>query len=61
MVFSDKDMGREVYIGNDIKGIEWIKLGELITLLDRTYSSTFAVQFKHISDLEQQNWLQGPS
>jgi len=48
--FTDADMDREIFI-DGVLGLETASL-------NRTYCSTFGMQFMHISDPEEKSWLQ---
>ena len=54
--FSEEDMDREIYIDN-VLGLEVASMREIISLLERTYCGTFALQYMHISNPEQSAWL----
>ncbi len=54
--FTEADMDRPIFIDN-VLGLEVASLREIITILQRTYCGTFALQFMHISDPEQVAWL----
>ncbi len=54
--FTEADMDRPIFIDN-VLGLEVASLREIIEILNRTYCSTFALQFMHISDPEQVSWL----
>ncbi len=55
--FSDADMDRPIFIDN-VLGLETATLAEIIGILRRTYCGTFAVEFMHITNPEQKQWLQ---
>jgi 2-oxoglutarate dehydrogenase E1 component len=56
--FTEADLDRKIYIDN-VLGLEFATVREMVTLLQRTYCSTVGVEFMHISDPEQKAWLQG--
>ncbi len=49
-------MEREIYIDN-VLGLEVASMNEIMSLLERTYCGTFALQYMHISNPEQSAWL----
>ena len=49
-------MDREIYIDN-VLGLEVASMNEIMSLLERTYCGTFALQYMHISNPEQSAWL----
>jgi len=54
--FTDADMERPIFLDN-VLGLEMASMREIVDILKRTYCGTFALQFMHISDPEQVNWL----
>ncbi len=54
--FTEADMDRPIFIDN-VLGLEIATLREILAILKRTYCGTFALQFMHISDPEQSQWL----
>jgi 2-oxoglutarate dehydrogenase E1 component len=54
--FTDDDYDREIYIGGAL-GIQSATLRDLIATLRQTYSSKIGVEFMHIPDLEQRDWI----
>ncbi len=54
--FSDADMDRPIFIDN-VLGLEFASMREIIAIVTRTYCGTFALQYMHISDPEQASWL----
>jgi 2-oxoglutarate dehydrogenase E1 component len=54
--FTEADMDRPIFIDN-VLGLEFASLREILEILRRTYCGTFALQFMHISDPEQAAWL----
>ncbi len=55
--FTDADMGREIYLGGQF-GLERAKLGDIIAILKETYAGTLGVEFMHIQEPAQREWLQ---
>ncbi len=55
--FSDADVNRSIYLGGNL-GMERGTLGEIINVLQATYSNTIGVEFMHIQDPEQRDWVQ---
>ncbi len=54
--FEDSDMDRPVFLDN-VLGLKTATLREIVALLRRTYCGTFALQYMHISNLEESAWL----
>ncbi len=54
--FSEKDMDRPIFI-DKVLGLEIATMRQIISILQRTYCGTFALQYMHISDPEQAAWL----
>ena len=55
--FGPHDYDRPIFIDN-VLGLEYATLSEILDILERTYCGTFAVEFMHISDPEQKAWIQ---
>ncbi|MGH6781271.1 MAG: 2-oxoglutarate dehydrogenase E1 component, partial [Sphingomonadaceae bacterium] len=55
--FTDADLDRKIFIDN-VLGMEFATLREMIAILQRTYCNTIGIEFMHISDPEQKAWLQ---
>jgi 2-oxoglutarate dehydrogenase E1 component len=51
------DMSREVHAGG-ILGLEKAKLGDIVEKLKRIYSGTAALEYMHIEDAAERDWLQ---
>ncbi|EYD76472.1 2-oxoglutarate dehydrogenase E1 component [Rubellimicrobium mesophilum DSM 19309] len=54
--FSPADMDRPIFIDN-VLGLEHASMRQIVDLVRRTYCGTFALQFMHISDPAQAQWL----
>ncbi|TPW27968.1 2-oxoglutarate dehydrogenase E1 component [Pararhizobium mangrovi] len=55
--FTDDDFDRPIFLDN-VLGLEWATLREMLSILERTYCSTIGVEFMHISDPEEKAWIQ---
>ncbi|TDQ61637.1 2-oxoglutarate dehydrogenase E1 component [Maritalea mobilis] len=55
--FSEKDYDRKIFIDFYL-GLEYATIPEMLEILQRTYCSTFGIEFMHISDPEAKGWLQ---
>ncbi|MEO1089981.1 MAG: 2-oxoglutarate dehydrogenase E1 component [Pseudomonadota bacterium] len=55
--FTDDDLHREFYLDH-VLGLEQATLQTIVGILRKTYSSTVGIEFLHIQDPEQKNWLQ---
>ncbi|WGE34444.1 2-oxoglutarate dehydrogenase E1 component [Actinobacillus genomosp. 1] len=56
--FTDADLNETVTIGKYVYGKETMKFGELAAALKQTYLGTIGLEFMHVQDMEQRNWLQ---
>ncbi len=54
--FAEADMDRPIFLDN-VLGMETASMRQILELVRRTYCGTFALQYMHISDAEQANWL----
>ncbi|MEJ8475174.1 2-oxoglutarate dehydrogenase E1 component [Roseibium algae] len=55
--FVDADWDRRIFIDN-VLGLEYATLNEMMDILKRTYCSTLGVEFMHISDPAAKAWIQ---
>ena len=55
--FNSGDMDRKIFLDN-VLGLEFATLREILEILNRTYCSTVGIEFMHISDPEEKSWLQ---
>ncbi len=55
--FSEADYSRSIYLGGNL-GRERATLKEILDTLQATYSGTYGVEFMHIQDPEQRQWVQ---
>lgn len=55
--FTPADYDRKIFIDN-VLGLEYATLKEMLEILKRTYCSTIGVEFMHISDPAQKAWIQ---
>jgi len=55
--FTEADYGRRIFIDN-VLGLEYATIPEMLDILKRTYCSTVGVEFMHISDPEAKQWIQ---
>ena len=58
--FHEEDLDRPIFI-DKVLGLETATLREILAILRRTYCGTFAVEFMHITDPEQKQWIQQPN
>ena len=54
---TDADADREIYLGGNL-GRERARLSEILDILQSTYSGTMGVEFMHIQDPAQRDWVQ---
>lgn len=55
--FTSEDFTRKIFIDN-VLGLEYATIPEMLDILNRTYCSTIGVEFMHISDPAQKAWIQ---
>ncbi|HDZ72135.1 MAG TPA: 2-oxoglutarate dehydrogenase E1 component [Aurantimonas coralicida] len=55
--FTEADFDRKIYIDN-VLGLEFATIREMVDILERTYCSTLGVEFTHISNPQEKGWLQ---
>ena len=55
--FTEADYSRKIFIDN-VLGLEYATIPEMLDILKRTYCSTVGVEFMHISDPEAKQWIQ---
>ncbi|MEM9233510.1 MAG: 2-oxoglutarate dehydrogenase E1 component, partial [Pseudomonadota bacterium] len=55
--FKEEDLDREIFIDH-VLGLETASINTIMTVLQRTYCGTFAVEFIHITDPAQKDWMQ---
>jgi 2-oxoglutarate dehydrogenase E1 component len=55
--FTEADYGRKIFIDR-VLGLEYATIPEMLAILERTYCSTVGIEFMHISDPEEKQWLQ---
>lgn len=54
--FSEADLDREVFLDH-VLGLETATVREVLEILNRTYCSTFGVEFMHINDPQEKSWI----
>ena len=55
--FTEADYDREIFL-DYVLGLEHGSLRTILEILRRTYCGTFAIEFTHITDPDQKQWLQ---
>ena len=55
--FGEADLDRKIYIDN-VLGLEFATVREMLDILQRTYCSTLGVEFMHISNPDEKAWIQ---
>ncbi len=55
--FTPADYDRPIFIDN-VLGLEYATIPQMLDILKRTYCSTLGVEFMHISDPEMKGWIQ---
>ena len=54
--FSDGDLDRDIFLDN-VLGLETATVREVLEILNRTYCSSFGVEFMHINSAEEKSWI----
>lgn len=54
--FTAADMDRPIFLDN-VLGLQFASMREILDIVKRTYCGTFALQYMHISDPEESQWL----
>jgi 2-oxoglutarate dehydrogenase E1 component len=55
--FTEADWDRKIFIDN-VLGLEYATIREMLDILKRTYCSTIGVEFMHISNPAEKAWIQ---
>lgn len=55
--FTEQDYDREIFLNGSL-GLQSATLGEILRVLQKTYCGTIGVEFMHIQDPEQKDWIQ---
>ncbi|MCP1547585.1 MULTISPECIES: 2-oxoglutarate dehydrogenase E1 component [Methylorubrum] len=55
--FQESDWDRKIFLDN-VLGMEFSTIREIVAILERTYCQTLGVEFMHISDPEEKAWIQ---
>jgi 2-oxoglutarate dehydrogenase E1 component len=55
--FTEADYSRKIFIDN-VLGLEFATIPEMLEILKRTYCSTLGIEFMHISSPEEKAWIQ---
>ena len=55
--FGNDDLDRPIYI-DEVLGLEYATIREMLDLLKRTYCSTLGIEFMHISSPTEKQWIQ---
>lgn len=55
--FTDADKGRKIFVGG-VMGMDTVTLDELMAALKQTYSGNIGVEFLHMSDPDEKQWIQ---
>jgi len=55
--FGANDLDRPIFI-DGVLGLQSATINEMLAILRRTYCSTFAVEFMHITDPSEKSWIQ---
>src|SRR5918993_145025 len=55
--FTEADWDRKIFLDN-VLGLEFGTIREIVALLERTYCQTLGVEFMHISDPVEKAWIQ---
>ena len=55
--FEEKDLSKEIFIDGSL-GLNFTTLNEIISILKETYCGSIGVEFVHIQDADQKQWVQ---
>ncbi|PZU79828.1 MAG: 2-oxoglutarate dehydrogenase E1 component, partial [Shinella sp.] len=55
--FTEADFSRKIFIDN-VLGLEYATIPEMLDILKRTYCSTIGVEFMHMSNPDEKSWIQ---
>ena len=55
--WTEADFDRKIFLDN-VLGLEFATIPQMVDILQRTYCSTLGVEFMHISDAEEKAWIQ---
>ena len=55
--FTEADWDRKIFLDN-VLGLEFGTMREIVAILERTYCQTLGVEFMHISDPTEKAWIQ---
>ena len=55
--FTEADYDRPIFLDN-VLGLEYATIPEMLDILTRTYCTTLGVEFMHISNPEEKSWIQ---
>ena len=55
--FTEADFDRKIFLDN-VLGLEFATMREIVAILRRTYCQTLGVEFMHISNAAQKAWIQ---
>ena len=55
--FTEADWDRRIFLDN-VLGLEFATIREIVAILERTYCQTLGVEFMHISDPAEKAWIQ---
>ena len=55
--FTEADWDRKIFLDN-VLGLEFGTIREIVAILERTYCQTLGVEFMHISDPAEKAWIQ---
>ncbi|WP_319519103.1 2-oxoglutarate dehydrogenase E1 component [uncultured Martelella sp.] len=55
--FTEADYDRRIFLDN-VLGLEYATIPEMLDILTRTYCTTLGVEFMHISNPEEKSWIQ---
>ena len=55
--FQESDWDRKIFLDN-VLGMEFSTIREIVAILERTYCQTLGVEFMHISNPAQKSWIQ---
>ena len=55
--FEKKDLGKKIFL-DDVLGLKYATLSEILEILNRTYCNNIGYEFMHITDPDEKSWVQ---
>ena len=55
--FTKEDLNKKIFL-DDVLGLKYAKLSEIVDILNRTYCNNIGYEFMHITDPNEKSWVQ---